>query len=139
MPAMPSIFTRIINGEIPGRFVFRDELWVALLDVSPASPGHVLLIPRHEGQYVADLPAAALATLGDRLARLTTAVKSATGCPAVNVLLNDGPAANQAVPHAHWHVIPRFPGDGRLVHPKGTPYGEGELERWADALARAWR
>ncbi len=136
---MPSIFTRIIAGEIPGRFVFKDELWVALLDISPAAPGHVLLIPRHEGHYLADLPAAALASLGDRLARVTTAVKSATGCPAVNVLVNDGAAANQAVPHVHLHVIPRFPGDGKLVHPKGTPYAEGELERWADALKRAWR
>ena len=139
MTAMPSIFTRIIAGEIPGRFVFKDDLWVALLDISPANPGHVLLIPRHEGQYLADLPAAALATLGDRLARLTTTVKAATGCPAVNVVVNDGPAANQAVPHAHLHVIPRFPGDGKLAHPKGTPYGEGELERWAEALKRAWR
>lgn len=136
---MPSIFTRIIAGEIPGRFVFKDELWVALLDISPANPGHVLLIPRHEGQYLTDLPTAALATLGDRLARLVTTVKTATGCPAVNVVVNDGPAANQAVPHAHLHVIPRFPGDGKLVHPKGTPYVEGELERWAEALKRAWR
>jgi histidine triad (HIT) family protein len=136
---MPTIFTRIIQGEIPGQFVFRDELWVALLDIKPANPGHVLLIPRHETQFLGDLPPATLAALGDRLKRLITAVKSATGCPAVNVVVNDGPAANQAVPHVHLHVIPRFPGDGKLVHPKGSDYGEGELQRWADALARAWR
>ena len=136
---MPSIFPRIIAGEIPGRFVFRDELWVALLDINPASPGHVLLVPRHEAQYLAELPLATLGALGDRLARLVRAVKEATSCPGVNVLLNDGAAANQAVPHVHWHLIPRFPADGKLVHPKGAPYAEGELERWADALARAWR
>jgi histidine triad (HIT) family protein len=135
---MASLFTRIISGEIPGKFVFKDERWVALLDINPANPGHVLLIPVAEGQYLNDLPGETLAQLGDRLTRLITAVKKATGCPAVNVLLNDGPAANQAVPHAHLHLIPRFPGDGRLVHPKGTPYGEGELERWAEALQRAW-
>jgi histidine triad (HIT) family protein len=136
---MPSIFTRIISGEIPGRFVFKDDLWVALLDISPANPGHVLLIPQHEAQYLSDLPVATLAVLGDRLGRLIATVKRATGAPAVNVIVNDGPAANQAVPHVHLHLIPRFPGDGKLVHPKGTPYGDGELERWAEALRSAWR
>lgn len=136
---MPSIFTRIISGEIPGRLVFKDDVWVALLDIHPANPGHVLLIPRFEGQYLSDLPATTLATLGDRLARIITAVKSATGCPAVNVVVNDGPAANQAVPHAHLHIIPRFPGDGTLAHPKGSPYADGELDRWAGALQRAWQ
>ena len=139
LPTMPSIFTRIISGEIPGRLVFTDDLWVALLDINPANPGHVLLIPRFEGQYLSDLPATTLASLGDRLSRVITAVKIATGCPAVNVVVNDGPAANQAVPHAHLHIIPRFPGDGKLVHPRGSPYCDGELDRWAEALKGAWR
>jgi histidine triad (HIT) family protein len=135
---MASIFTRIINGEIPGRFVFQDDLWVALLDISPANPGHVLLIPRHEAQFISALPPSTLAVLGDRLGRLVAAVKTATGCPAVNVLINDGPEANQAVPHAHIHVIPRYANDGKLTHPKGSAYGEGALEKWADALVKAW-
>ena len=138
MRRMASLFTRIISGEIPGKFVFKDERWVALLDISPANPGHVLLIPVAEAQYLSDLPGGTLAQLGDRLSRLIATVKKATGAPAVNVLLNDGPAANQAVPHAHLHLIPRFPGDRTLVHPKGTPYGDGELEQWAVALQRAW-
>jgi histidine triad (HIT) family protein len=135
---MPSLFTRIIAGEIPGQFVFTDPVWVALLDIAPANPGHVLLIPRAEGQFLGDLPPAVLATLGGRLARLIAAVKRATGCPAVNVIVNDGPAAGQAVPHAHIHVIPRFPGDGKLAHPHGTRYTEGEMERWAVELRKAW-
>jgi histidine triad (HIT) family protein len=135
---MPSIFTRIINGDIPGRFVFRDELWVALLDINPANPGHVLLIPREEQQFMAQLSPATLAALGDRLARLITTVKKATDAPAVNVLINDGPEANQAVPHAHIHVIPRFVQDKKLIHPKGTPYAEGEIELMALALQKAW-
>ena len=138
MRRMASLFTRIISGEIPGKFVFKDDRWVALLDISPANPGHVLLIPVAEVQYLNDLPGGTLAALGDRLTRLIAAVKKATGAPAVNVLLNDGPAANQAVPHAHLHLIPRFPGDRTLVHPKGTPYGDGELDSWAAALQRAW-
>ena len=79
---MPTIFTRIIAGEIPGQFVFKDALWTAMLDIAPAAPGHVLLVPCAEAQHLADLPAATLAALGDRLARLTATVKRATGAPA---------------------------------------------------------
>lgn len=131
---MPTLFTRLIAGEIPAEFVFQDEYFVAFLDISPANPGHCLLVPRHEAQHLAELPAAVLAALGLALTRLITAVKGATGCPAVNVLVNDGPEANQAVPHVHVHVIPRWPGDGKLVHPKGTSYAEGGLAAMAATL-----
>jgi histidine triad (HIT) family protein len=110
---MSSLFTRIIQGQIPGEFVLRGELWVAILDINPSAPGHCLLIPVAEAQHLHELPAATLAGLGPALARLTAAVRRATGCPALNVVVNDGPAAGQEVPHAHLHIIPRFPDDGR--------------------------
>lgn len=136
---MPSIFTRILIGEIPGQFVFRDELWCAILDIRPVAAGHALLIPIHETQYVADLPAPVLASLGDRIARLTVAVKSVSGASAVNVVINDGSDAGQEVPHAHLHVIPRFPADGRKLAWPAAPYAEGELAAWAARLRSAWR
>ena len=135
---MPSIFTRIIAGEIPGHFVFKDPLWVALLDIAPVNPGHLLLVPRAEGQLLAELPPATLNALGGYLARVTALVRRVTLAPAVNVVVNDGPAAGQLVPHAHLHIIPRFPGDGKLSHAKGGGYGEGELQRWGDQLRQAW-
>ena len=136
---MPSIFTRILAGEIPGQFVFRDALWAALLDIRPVAHGHALLVPLHEGAHLTDLPPATLAALGDRLVRLTAAVKIASGAPAVNVVVNDGPAAGQEVPHAHLHVFPRFPGDGKRLSWPATPYGDGELAAWAERLRTAWR
>lgn len=136
---MPTIFSKIIAGQIPGEFVFQDDLWVALLDIRPVAPGHCLLIPRVEGQFLADLPAATLAALGDRLARLTAAVKAASGAPAVNVVVNDGPAAGQEVPHAHLHVWPRFPDDGRRLSWPAAPYADGQLKDWAGRLRGAWR
>jgi histidine triad (HIT) family protein len=128
---MPTLFSRLIAGEIPAEFVFTDQHFVAFLDISPANPGHCLLVPRAEVQYLADLPSDATQALGSALQRLIGAVKAATGAPAVNVLVNDGPEANQAVPHAHVHVIPRYANDGRLVHPKGTAYGDGEMSAMA--------
>ncbi len=136
---MPSVFAKILAGTIPAQFVFRDELWAAILDLRPVAPGHALLIPVHEAPHLADLPAATLAALGDRLARLTTAVKTATGAPAVNVVINDGPEAGQEVPHAHLHVFPRFPGDGKSRGWVHAAYGEGELVAIAERLRTAWR
>ena len=113
---MASIFTRIIAGELPGEFVFRAERWVAFLNIRPTAAGHVLLVPVTEAVHLADLPGATQADLGVHLARLTTAVRRVTGCPAVNVVLNDGPVAGQEVPHAHFHIIPRWANDGLGYH-----------------------
>ncbi len=135
---MPSLFTKLIASELPAEFVFQEPLFVAFLDISPANPGHVLLVPRAERQYLADLPAETLTALGPSLGRLIACVKKATGAPAVNVLVNDGPEANQAVPHAHIHVIPRHAGDQRLTHPTGTAYQGDELKRMAAQLRAAW-
>lgn len=135
---MPSLFSRLIAGELPGQFVFQDPLWVAFLDIRPTSHGHVLLVPRAERQYLAQLPADALASLGPYLAKLTATLKRATGAPAVNVVVNDGPEAGQLVPHAHLHVIPRSAGDGRTPFGGHEPYGDGEMARWAERLRAAW-
>lgn len=134
---MPSLFTRIMQGSVPAQVVFSDDRFIALLDIAPANPGHCLLVPRHEAPYLADLPADTLAALGSALARLIRAVKAATGAPAVNVLINDGPEANQAIPHAHVHVIPRFAGDGAFVHPRGTPYTGDAMAAMAAKLRQA--
>ena len=133
---MPSIFTRILQGGIPGEFVFRSERWFAILDIHPANPGHTLLIPVAEAQYLADLPGATQAELGLHLCRLTAAVKRATGCPAVNVVVNDGPLAGQEVPHAHLHVIPRWENDGKGFRFNGK--ADSALVATAGKLRAAW-
>jgi histidine triad (HIT) family protein len=56
----------------------------------------------------------------------------------VNVVVNDGPAAGQEVPHAHLHVFPRFPGDGKRLGWPAAPYADGELARWGERLRTAW-
>ncbi len=133
---MPSLFSRIIAGAIPGEFVFRADRWVAFLDIRPTSPGHVLLVSVTEAAYLAELPAATLAELGGQLARLTAVVKTATGCLAVNVVVNDGPLAGQEVPHVHVHVIPRWPDDGRGY--RFAPQPGQDLTAMAAKLRTAW-
>ena len=131
-----SLFSRIIAGQIPGEFIFRSERWVSFMDIRPTNPGHALLVPVTESQFLADLPGATVAELGLHLQRLTRAVKRVSGAPAINVVLNDGPVAGQEVPHVHFHVVPRWPGD-RAGY-QFRPHMGADVVGMAAQLRAAW-
>ena len=93
--------------------LFETEHALAFLDAFPMAKGHALLIPKAPGCVsVLDMPADVAANVLKELPRLARAVQAATGCDGVNVVTNALPAAGQVVFHAHFHVIPRFEGDG---------------------------
>jgi histidine triad (HIT) family protein len=112
---MPSIFTRIIAGEIPCHRVYEDEHVIAVLDIGPLSRGHVLVVPKEERERLHELSEESAAALGSALRRVAAALVRATGCADYNVLQNNGAAAHQAVMHVHFHIIPR--------HSDGTGLG----------------
>ncbi len=98
---MPSVFTRILDGELPGRFVLRDERCAAFLTVAPLRPGHVLVVPVEEIDSWLDLPpdlAGHLVLVAQRVGR---AVQAAFGSARVGLVV-----AGLEVPHAHLHVVP---------------------------------
>ena len=99
---MPSIFTRIIDGEIPGRFVWRDEACVAFLDVRPLNRGHVLVVPRAEVDHWVDLDAETVSHLMVVAHRVAAAQQAAGLAPdRVGLMI-----AGFEVPHVHVHVVP---------------------------------
>lgn len=98
---MASIFTRIINGEIPGFFVAEEEQFVAILDAFPLVEGHTLIIPRREVDDYFDLTEAELAALNVFARKVARAVKKAFGCTKVAVSV-----IGLEVPHAHLHLVP---------------------------------
>jgi histidine triad (HIT) family protein len=98
---MATIFTRIIDGELPGRFLWRDDRAVAMLDIRPLHLGHALVIPRQEVDEWTDLDpelALHLTTIAHHLGRAQRAV---VPCRRVGLLI-----AGFEVPHTHLHVIP---------------------------------
>ena len=107
-----TIFTRIIRGEIPCHRVYEDERVLAFLDIAPLSPGHVLVVPKEPAETLDALSDESGAAVGRVLPRIARAVMAVTGTRDYNVLQNNGVAAHQAVPHVHFHVIPK-PGSGR--------------------------
>ena len=98
---MPTIFTRIINGEIPGTFVHRDEHCVAFLSINPLAYGHTLVVPIAEVDHWVDLEPALAAHLFEVAHRIGRAQQSAFLCDRVGVIV-----AGYEVPHTHIHLIP---------------------------------
>lgn len=98
---MATIFTRIINGEIPGTFVHRDDRCVVFMSVNPLAPGHALVVPIAEIDHWVDLPADLAAHLFAVAQRVGRAQHAALGCERVGLII-----AGYEVPHTHVHVVP---------------------------------
>ena len=131
-----TIFTRIIKGQIPSHRVYEDAMVFAFLDIAPLSPGHTLVVPKEPAATLDALSEESAAAVGRVLPRIARAVMAATGTRDYNVLQNNGVAAHQAVPHVHFHVIPK-PDDARGLG-IGWPSGRLEAEdgrRMAAAVA----
>lgn len=98
---MSTVFTRIIDGELPGRFVYRDDDVVAFLTIEPVAYGHVLVVPVEEVDRWTDAAPALWARLNEVAQMVGRAVIEAFGSPRAGYLI-----AGFEVPHAHIHVFP---------------------------------
>jgi len=102
-----TIFSKIIGGQIPCYKVYEDAQVLAFLDINPLTRGHTLVVPKEPAQTLDQLSEDSAAALGRVLPRICRAVIAATGVREYNVLENNGAGAHQAVPHVHFHIIPR--------------------------------
>jgi histidine triad (HIT) family protein len=98
---MASIFTRIINGEIPCYKVAEDDRFIAFLDIKPLKAGHTLVVPKQEVDYIFDLDDRTLADLTLFSKRVADGIKKAVECKRIGMAV-----IGLEVPHAHVHLIP---------------------------------
>ncbi|MCF8246907.1 MAG: HIT family protein [Saprospiraceae bacterium] len=98
---MPTIFTRIINGEIPCHKVAESEYFIAFLDINPVAKGHTLIVPKEEVDYLFDLDGGTLAGLMLFAKKVARALDKSIACKRVGVMV-----IGTEVPHAHVHLIP---------------------------------
>ena len=98
---MPTLFTRIIDGEIPGRFIWKDEHCVAFLTIEPLGPGHTLVVPRAEVDHWLDLPPELAAHLNEVARRIGVGIMAAFEPTKVGLII-----AGLEVNHVHLHLIP---------------------------------
>ena len=132
------IFCRIVKGELPGTRVYEDDDVLAFLDINPISPGHSLVIPKGHFETLLDLPEELGAKMAPALARIGRAVMAATGADGFNCLQNNFAASGQIVFHSHWHVIPRFEGDGLTQWPHKTTTDPAAMQALAESIRAAF-
>ncbi|MEL4306235.1 HIT family protein [Methanococcoides sp. LMO-2] len=133
---MECLFCNIIKGDIPSYKVYEDETAYAFLDINPCSKGHTVVVPKTHYENFTEMPAEEAAALFATVRMIARLVEDAVSADGSNIGLNNKPAAGQAVPHVHVHIIPRFEGDNggsmhSIVH---VPGAGDDLEEMAELL-----
>jgi histidine triad (HIT) family protein len=105
------VFCKIIAGELPGQIVAEDELTVSFMDISPATRGHALVVPRRHVKDLHEIDGVDLAAVVLAAQRLAGQARDRLHADGVNLINSCGAAAWQTVFHFHMHVIPRYAGD----------------------------
>ncbi|MFZ2048734.1 MAG: HIT family protein [Minisyncoccia bacterium] len=106
------IFCKIVRKEIPATIIHETDDFLAFVNTQPVNFGHSLVIPKQHHSNIYDLPKNILEKLGEELQTVSIGIKKATNAEGINVDMNNEPAAGQVIFHAHFHIIPRFEGDG---------------------------
>ena len=124
---MASIFTKIIQGEIPCEKIIETDSEIAFLDIMPCAEGHTLVIPKLEVKRLEDLPESEALSLMRTMQHVAKAVSTAFDGIDYNLILNNGANAGQEVEHIHFHVLPRPQGSLRPFQQRAK-YSEGEMQ-----------
>jgi diadenosine tetraphosphate (Ap4A) HIT family hydrolase len=127
---MATLFTRIINGELPGRFIYSDELVVAFLTISPLRPGHTLVVSREEVDQWTDAGQPLLHHCLDIARLIGNAAKQAFDAPRAGLII-----AGLEIPHLHVHVFPVW-AEADFDFGRARPASDEELDQ-AEARLRA--
>jgi diadenosine tetraphosphate (Ap4A) HIT family hydrolase len=128
---MATVFTRIISGELPGRFVYTDDLVVAFLSIMPLTEGHTLVVPRQEVDQWTDAGEPLLHHCMDVARRIGNAGKQAFGAPRAGLVI-----AGLEVPHLHVHVFPAWSLED-FSFARAKPATDTELDEAAERLRAA--
>lgn len=102
------LFCKIANGEIPSDTIYEDEDFRVILDISPASAGHAIILPKNHAADLFELEKDDAAKIMGIAKKVGGAMMDSLGCDGLNVLQNNGEAAGQTVFHLHVHLIPRY-------------------------------
>jgi histidine triad (HIT) family protein len=128
------IFCKIVAGELPAQIVAQDERTIAFLDISPATRGHALVIPRRHARDLWEIEPDELAAVATAAQRLAITIRERLGADGINLINSCGSLAWQTVFHFHIHVIPRYAGDPLKLPWTPTPGDPDQIAAVADEL-----
>ncbi|WP_075721818.1 HIT family protein [Roseburia sp. 499] len=106
------IFCKIAAGEIPSKTIYEDEQFRVIMDISPATKGHALILPKEHYANLYEIPEEVAADAMKLAKKLAKKMTDALQCDGFNLIQNNGEVAGQTVFHFHMHLIPRYKNDG---------------------------
>lgn len=128
------VFCKILAGELPAHFVYKDELVVAFLSLDQPNPHKVLVIPREHVATVYDLNSEQAAAIFQATVKVARGIRAASGCEGMNLVQSNGRAGQQDVFHFHLHLVPRYVGDSIVLDWDNSPASQGELLQIASEI-----
>jgi histidine triad (HIT) family protein len=121
------VFCRIVEGSLPSTRVFEDEHTIAIMDINPATRGHVLVIPRRHARDIHDIGCEDLSRCAAVAKELAGRAVAGLGAAGATIMQSNGAAAWQTVFHYHVHMIPRFDGDPLVLPWQPAPGDPAEV------------
>ncbi|HUU68452.1 MAG TPA: HIT family protein [Planctomycetota bacterium] len=130
------IFCKIIDGSISSEKIYEDDDVTAILDISPVTPGHTLVIPKTHSKDFMSTEADVLARLVPTVQKIAKQVVKGVKADGFALVVFNGPAAGQDVFHLHIHIIPRKMGDGVRVGWPKAHYEPGQMAKVAEQIRK---
>ena len=131
---MDCIFCAIVDGKIPSAKVYENEHVFAFMDIAPANPGHLVVIPKQHYRNIYDIPAEVAGKIMEAVLPLAAAIREVLNPDGLNLIQNNEPAGFQTVFHFHLHLIPRWEADS--LQPLWQPRSEGNIEEINDIASK---
>ncbi len=131
-----TIFAQIADGETQAEIVWQDTYFIAFLDVLPIEPGHTIVAPKRQVASLEELTEDELSGLLPAAQKIGEAMMKGLDVKGYSIFLDNKDAANQHIPHVHFHVVPRAEGDGLGRWPQNA-YDAGIAEQYATKIREA--
>lgn len=109
------LFCKIIRGEIPSKKIYEDSRTLAILDINPASEGHVLVMPKKHSETIFEASEEDLQSAVATVKKVSLQIRDALKPEGLNVIQNNGEQAGQVIAHLHFHVLPRYKDDKIMI------------------------
>lgn len=132
------IFCKIANGEIPSRTLYEDEDFRVIFDISPASKGHAIILPKKHAANIFEISEEDASKIYVVAKKVATALSDELQCDGINILQNNGETAGQSVFHLHMHIIPRYKDDTVNIKWKPGVPDEELLDRLSEKLKKVF-
>lgn len=130
------IFCKIANGEIPSKTIYEDGDFRVILDISPATKGHALILPKEHYADIYELEEELAAKAMKLAKKLALEMKESLCCEGFNIVQNNGELAGQTVFHFHMHLIPRYKDDNQRIGWNPTSPADEELEAIKERIVK---